>query len=325
MLSKLIFVACVLCAHVLPAHAALEPDAPASLSPSAGSTLLSGSITEQIRTAPARRGTLYRVTQGSQTGYLFGTIHIGKPEFLPLDPAVMQALGTASSLVLELDTRKSVAFYAALNKHGLYPVGDSIRQHLTPAAYQRLVQVLTAAGVDPVPLARYKPWLIANLLIGRALERRGYLSSNGVESFLLAPAQLQTKQVVELESADVQLALFDSLNDADEETYMLENLANLINGSAIRQTEGMIDAWTHSDDSKLDSLLTEMTTGDTVSSQFMQHTLLGLRNQQMAANIDTIMQRDRVAFVGVGMLHLAGENGLPQLLRQRGYVVEKMY
>jgi uncharacterized protein YbaP (TraB family) len=57
----------------------------------------------------------------------------------------------------------------------------------------------------------------------------------------------------------------------------------------------------------------------------MQRTLLGKRNPEMASSIERILQQDQVAFVGVGLLHLVGDNGLPQLLRQRGYDVEQVY
>jgi uncharacterized protein YbaP (TraB family) len=45
----------------------------------------------------------------------------------------------------------------------------------------------------------------------------------------------------------------------------------------------------------------------------------------MAAAIEHIMHDTPVSFVGVGLLHLLGKQGLPQLLRQRGYQVERVY
>jgi uncharacterized protein YbaP (TraB family) len=57
----------------------------------------------------------------------------------------------------------------------------------------------------------------------------------------------------------------------------------------------------------------------------MERTLLGKRNPEMAASIENIMKADRTAFVGVGLLHLLGEQGVPELLRQRGYQVEQIY
>jgi uncharacterized protein YbaP (TraB family) len=318
MYKKFLLLACAL--FVLSGSAAAL-DAPSGMGMGSGSV---ATTYEQKELVPPRRGTLYSLTYNGKTSYLFGTIHVGKQGEFPLNPEVMQALASTSELVLELDNRKSSAFYAALEKHGQFPVGDSIDKHLSAAAYDQLKQALVSAGIAPAMVARYRPWLIANVLVGRVLEKRGYQSGQGVESHLLSPAQVGGKKVVELESADYQLALFDRLSQADEETYMLETLADLADGNALRKTEGMFDAWNRADDDQIDQLMLEMTTGNSVSSTFMQQTLLGRRNQEMANNIEHIIKDNKVAFVGVGLLHMAGDNGLPQLLKKRGYDIRKV-
>ena len=63
----------------------------------------------------------------------------------------------------------------------------------------------------------------------------------------------------------------------------------------------------------------------TVTSDFTRRTLLDRRNPEMAQRIEHLMKDGKVSFVGVGLLHLLGANGLPELLSQRGYQVERMY
>jgi uncharacterized protein YbaP (TraB family) len=272
-----------------------------------------------------RRGALYRIRYRGRTSYLFGTIHAGKQGFFPLAPEVTRALAESGKLVIELDIRENQPFQAALSKHGVYPTGDNIRNHVSPAAFAQLRAALLKAGLDLSLLDHYKPWLIANLLVGQQLEQHGFQRSQGVEFYLLSVAQQQAKKVLELESADYQLALFDSMDDRQQERYLLENLSDLDDGAALRKSAGLIDAWSEADTAKIDAMLDELTSGDSVSADFMQHTLLGKRNPEMAASIETIMQDDQPAFVGVGLLHLIGSNGVPQLLRQRGYDVEQVF
>jgi len=45
----------------------------------------------------------------------------------------------------------------------------------------------------------------------------------------------------------------------------------------------------------------------------------------MSERIEHMLKDGKVSFVGVGLLHLLGANGLPQLLSQRGYQVERIY
>ncbi|UGQ47436.1 TraB/GumN family protein [Massilia endophytica] len=278
----------------------------------------------QLKPVP-RRGALYRVRHDGKTSYLFGTIHVGKQNFFPLEPEVTRALADASSLVLELDTRAYEPFQQALAKYGSYPAGQTISQHLSPMALARLNKALAKAGMTLSSVEQYRPWLVANILVGTEIEKNGYHRSNGVEGFLLSAAVKQKKKVRELESADYQLSLFASLDDGQQERYLLENIAELDNGMALKKSAGLIDAWSNADAERIAALTRELTTGDTVSAMFMDRTLLRKRNPEMAANIEAIMKNEKVAFVGIGLLHLVGENGVPELLRQRGYEVEKMY
>lgn len=272
-----------------------------------------------------RRGTLYRVSHDGKTSYLFGTIHVGKQGFFPLEPEVTRALAASNALVIELDIRDDAPFQLALDKHGVYPAGDTIVQHLSPDTLNRLVRALAQAGLSLHTVERYKPWLVANLLVGAELEHHGFERSKAVEYFLLDAAKKQEKTVRELESADYQLALFDTMNDTQQESYLRENLNDLNNGDSLKKSEDLISAWSTADPPRIDAVLHELTSGDTVSAAFMQNMLLGKRNPEMASSIERIMQRDQVAFVGVGLLHLIGDQGLPQLLKQRGYEVEKLY
>lgn len=276
------------------------------------------------REAP-RRGALYRVRQEGKTSYLFGTVHVGKQAFYPLEPQVTRALAESTSLVLELDTRADDAFQAALARHARYAPGDSVRNHVSTETLAMLNLALGKAGMSLAAMEHYKPWLLANVLVGAEIERQGYRRSNGVEQYLLRTAEQQSKPLRELESADYQLSLFETLDDTQQEAYLRENLAELASGVALTKTANLLDAWSQADAPGIWAAWKTLTSGETVSATFMEHTLLGKRNPQMATSIEAIMRQDRVAFVGVGLLHLVGDNSLPQLLRERGYQVEQLY
>ena len=271
------------------------------------------------------RGQLYRVTHDGKTSYLFGTIHVGRDGVYPLDPVVSRALLDSKALVIELDIRENAAFQVALARHGRYADGDSIQNHLTPATLQQTLQALARAGMSLQSVQQYKPWLVANLLVGAELDQHGFQRSQAVEYALLAAAQKQEKTVRELESADYQLSLFDSLDEHQQEQYLLENLADLADGDSLKRSTALIDAWNVADQPGIHAAWQAATTGDSISAGFMNRVLLGKRNPEMAANIERIMQQDQVAFVGVGLLHLVGDDGLPQLLKRRGYQVEQLY
>jgi uncharacterized protein len=275
--------------------------------------------------ATPNRGTLYRVRHAGNTTYLFGTIHVGKPAFFPLEDEVTRALSRASKLVLEIDIRKPEPFQLALNKHGIYPAGETIDSHLSPATLVQLKQALQAASIQFDNVKHMKPWLLANMLVGLDLERNGYQRGYGIEAFLLSLADKQSKDVRELESAEYQMSLFNSMPDAMQEQYLRENLAELGDGNALKKAQALIDAWENANGDAAEAFMRESLSEKTTSSEFTQRVLLDKRNPEMASKIEKLLQEDETSFVGVGLLHMVGETSVPKLLRQRGYEVEKLY
>ncbi|HJV52717.1 MAG TPA: TraB/GumN family protein [Noviherbaspirillum sp.] len=291
-------------AHLMPQPSALVGPAPVS--------------------AP-HHGGLYRVSRDGRVAYLFGTVHVGASSLYPLAPEVSRALSSARRVVVELDVDAGAAFARAVARHGRYPEGDHILNHIGRDTLADMTERLHAHGVSVSSMSRYKPWLVANLLLSMELERAGYRRRDGVERVLLQAARRRGAAVAELESADYQLGLFDTMNDIDAERYLRETLRGLDDGSVMRRARAVLAAWTSGDAQALDALLHDATAGRGVVEDFTRRVLLGRRNPQMVAHIEQLMRQDGVAFVGVGLLHLLGANGLPQLLAQRGYLVEQVY
>lgn len=275
--------------------------------------------------ATKRQGAFFKVSRAGQTSYLFGTIHVGAKSFYPLAPEVSEALAGANRLVVELGTRANDAFQQAVALHGSYPAGVHIRDHVSADTLARLTEALHAAGITVSSVSHLKPWLLANILMGLELERNGFERINGNEFVLLAQAQARGTAVAELESADYQLSLFDTLSDADSERYLRESLAELANGSSLRKAKATIAAWNSGDHAALEALIPDVVEGGTVMSDFTRRMLLAKRNPEMAARIESLMQDGKTTFIGVGVLHLLGADSLPRLLAQRGYQVERVY
>jgi uncharacterized protein YbaP (TraB family) len=275
--------------------------------------------------AARQRGILYRVRHQGNTSYLFGTIHFGKASFFPLEAEVTRALADASKLVVEIDMRDNAPVLAAMNKYAFYTGDDTIDKHLSRENLSSLQQSLRKFAIPFDQVARMKPWTMANLLLAVDLERNGYKSSDGTEFFLLGVAKAQGKAVDALESADYQLSLFDGMPQAQQEGYLSEVLAGIDDGSTLKKAAFMINAWGNADAAAFDTILRETLDEKKPSSEFLVRTLLDKRNPEMASKIETLLKQDKVTFVAVGLLHMLGENGVPRLLRQRGYEVTKLY
>lgn len=119
--------------------------------------------------AARHHGGLYRISGRDGVAYLFGTIHVGDRSFYPLAPEAERVLAGADHVVVELDPRGEEAFRQALARHGRYGSGDDIRQHVSADTLAQLRSALHAEGVSLASMMQFKPWLIANLLVGVGL------------------------------------------------------------------------------------------------------------------------------------------------------------
>jgi uncharacterized protein YbaP (TraB family) len=315
--QKLILVAFGLLGHFAPCAYADEQAVANTANPS--------NVVVRADNSAAHRGTLYRVRHNGNTSYLFGTIHVGKAAFYPLGSEVMQAFSTASTLALELDLQDAVAIRAGVQKYGFYGADDALNKHLPPATQARLEQMLKREKLPADSIRQVKPWLVADALMVEELSRYGYDRNQGIEEFLLTTAQQQKKKVIGLETADFQFSLFNRLSDEEQVKFLDEAMDDISNGKMRTETDELADAWYRADAKALARLAHDELDEKSVSAEFTRHVLLDMRNPGMADKIEDLLKQDKVTFVGVGLLHLVGEKSVPELLRQRGYAVERIY
>lgn len=280
---------------------------------------------QQAQTPIPLRGTLYRIDYHGRSSYLFGTVHVGQAAFYPLEPQVMQALRHTERLALEVDIRNTAAFQQAILRYGAYPNGETIDRHLPADELAQLKQTLESAGIPFANVARMKPWMVATVLLVQTMAQHGYPAEQGIERYFLSEAAQQKKTVLELESIDYQLSLFDRLDEKQQQDYLRETMRDIADGAAVDKGIALIDAWSRADGKAMRAALDEMLNDDDASSRFIEHMLLAQRNPRMADRIASWLDSGKTTFVAVGTLHLLGEQGIPALLKQRGYQVRRLY
>jgi uncharacterized protein YbaP (TraB family) len=271
------------------------------------------------------RGTLYRVDYRGHTCYLFGTVHVGQAAFYPLEPQVTRALTKAGKLVIEVDIRDTAAMQQAVVRHGFYADGQTLNTQLAADDLAKLKEALQGLDIPFENVARMKPWMMANLLIIQEMARNGFATEEGIEMYFLLIAKKQKKAVGELETIDYQLSLFDQLSRQQQQDYLRETLQDLGNGDILKKSAALIDAWSRADSQAMSALSQEMMNDDAASSGLIEQLLLIGRNPGMATKIEALLKNDKATFVAVGALHLIGDKSVPDLLKQRGYQVTKIY
>lgn len=272
------------------------------------------------------RGALFKVQDASHTLYLFGTIHVGSPDFYPLEPAVTGALEHAGALALEIDPGADprTAVRAVL-KYGMEAPGskvpDDCRQTLAP----RLAPLLQKYGIAPEAVAPMKPWMLASMLAIGEFSTLGYRSELAVDSYLSQQARARKIPVVELESMEGQMALFGAMTPADQCRFLEDGVASIEDQEQSQEAREIADAWRTADAAAFDRLAAKAATDTSFAAQFVQKVLLDGRNPALADGIASLLAREKSSLAAIGVLHLVGAKSVPDLLRQKGLKVERVY
>jgi uncharacterized protein YbaP (TraB family) len=267
-------------------------------------------------------GALYKITLPGHTLYLFGTMHVGRADFFPLEPKVMHALKHASVLALELDPSRTDAIQSALRRYGIATESDGSM----PAALKtRRDALLQHYGIGSGAMATMQPWLQATTLVVAEFTANGYQPRYSVDDYLLAQFKKTGKPVRQLESAESQLALLGGLSRSDQIQFLDDTITELEDPAGAQEAIAMANLWRDADSPGLAALLKKLGDDGTFSSRFTLDVLLKQRNPHLADGLADLLRENRNSFAAIGVLHLVGPDNVPALLQQRGYRVEQIY
>jgi uncharacterized protein YbaP (TraB family) len=274
----------------------------------------------------AERGALFRVSMDGHVMHLFGTLHVGLPEYYPLEPRITSAVSQASTLALEIDPGQPQAeLVRALRAHGLLAAGSGAYESMDPERKARLDKLILQGGLDPSTARTYKPVLLATLLTMGEYTKQGYRSELSSEAWLARLARKGGTRVVELESLGRQLSMLDRLGVQERWRFLDEMMGTIESGVQRSEARAMVQAWSTADRHALDEIAARCELDTSVSGKFVTQVLLKERNVGLADSLLQLLRQENKTFAAIGVLHLLGTGSVPALLQEHGASVERVY
>lgn len=265
---------------------------------------------------------LWEVSSITNKVYLYGTVHAGKQDWFPLPARVEDALSESRVLVVEADVTDTAALAKTGSGLTIAPP-DSLKNHVPPAEYVRFVKLLPRYGLREESVAQMKPFMAVSALVFGEWARNGFYPQYGIDQYLIKKARAELKPVVELEGVETQVKLMQSLTDAENKQLFVGTVAALESDLTSEQIKGMVGAWQGGDPKALLAIAGKY--NDTVpGAREFEEKFIWSRHEAMVKKIEEYLNDSRQRhFVAVGSLHLAGERGLVEMLRRKGYVVRQ--
>ncbi|EHH67043.1 TraB/GumN family protein [Gluconobacter morbifer] len=266
------------------------------------------------------RGFLWKITKNGHSSWLYGTLHVGRRDWLLPGPTVRTTLLQSDTVALELNMNDPETVRTLQRQE------DPARmRHLIETG--RKAKLDRFAALDCIPAERFAHMAVGLEAAGlTAVSARsdGYYPDYAVDAILTGMARGMKKPLVALENASSQWALLVGDSQADEDADIDDTLHGLETGRIRKDLLVIAGLWDSSNLEKLDHYRQWCDCLNTPAERRQMTAMLDGRNGPMAQKIASLHESGHTLFVGVGSLHMIGEKGLPALLRQQGFAVEQV-
>ena len=280
---------------------------------------LPGAASEQVSTP-----TLWRAVRsdGAEAFYLMGSVHLGRRSLWRYPRAIDDAYRRSAELVLETgadELRPEVATRLA-ERYGTIHPPETLRDRVSRGTLDELSRFLSGRRDSLSRYLQMEPWFIAQQIEAREAQRTGLQAEFGIDRHFASRAARE-KPVVGLETAESQMQLLAWLPRATQEELLrdaIEQARDERNGS-----EGVARAWARGDERELERIIYRAMSESPRLSTYYERMLIG-RNESMTQRLASLARDGKLRFVVVGVGHMVGERGIPVLLRDYGFRVDRV-
>ena len=266
------------------------------------------------------RGFLWKYEKSGNTGYLYGSIHLGRREWIVPGPKTMAALQSTGVIALELDILDP-----KVQDQMSDPSRFGIKNVTLPPPLKLRMETIAKRVCAPVEaLAELHP--LMQLITVTMLDARfsDLDMSYGSEMFLTGFARGAKKPIENLETPELQMHALLAGEAQDIIETVESGLTLFETGKQRAQTERLINAWATRNLDELQRYAEWCECMITETDRKYMKGLLDDRNPHLAASIDKLSRDGRKVFAAVGSLHMIGPNSVPNLLEKMGYTVERV-
>lgn len=253
--------------------------------------------------------------------YLYGTVHVLRPNQSWESPALDKALAASQELWLEVpDADDATKMQPMIQTLGIDPA-HPLSSKLDKADVARVDAAARSAGIPngEQALEPMQPWLASLTLATLPLMQAGYDPKSGVEIRLKARSQSMGKPVRGLETLTQQMHFFADMPQVTQVAMLRATLAEVDAGP--KRLDALVTAWDAGD---LDGIARATAKEMASKTPELYESLIVQRNRRWAGQLDELLKGKGTGFVAVGAAHLVGPDSVQTLLTRRGYTIERV-
>jgi uncharacterized protein YbaP (TraB family) len=260
---------------------------------------------------------MWKVERGGTALYLLGSVHALKEDAYPLPSVIDAAFDEVDVVVFEIDLGDMTAAAIQMMAAGSLEKGQSLEQVVGPQMWSEFEALISDSGINASFFKGMKPWMAALTVTAFELTKHGYLSAAGLDTHLSRRADETGKKKLALETAEFQVSLFAELTPEESLAFLHYTLTDL--EAIIPEMDTLYVDWRAGNVEPVEEMLLDGF--DEFPEVFKR--MVTDRNRAWLPQIEGLLAGERDAMVVVGSMHLVGEGGIVNLLREKGYTVEQ--
>ncbi|WP_010522354.1 TraB/GumN family protein [Aquimarina agarivorans] len=259
---------------------------------------------------------VWEVSKGNDKLFLGGTIHALRSTDFPLPEAYNQAFEKAETLVFETDMEvlKTPEFAQKMMAQAVYADRSTLKDHLKPETFAEFEKYCESSGIPLAMLQSFKPFMAVTMITGQKIMQLGF-QPGGIDQFFYDKATSAKKPITYFETPDEQIAILLNSGAGNEDAMMLKFIEDLRDMETILNQ--LVEALKNGNAKHLSDEIAKFET----NYPKVYATLLKERNDKWLAKIPEYFNTKEVELVLVGAMHLYGEDGLLEALKNQGYQI----
>lgn len=280
---------------------------------------------------------IWEVKSDTSTIYLVGSIHVANDETYPLQQKLLDAFEASDAIAVEADvTNIDSDLLEQIQTLMIYLDGTTLSDHISEETLTLFNDYVAEYDIssfneDTIELLyMFKPWVLYSLIESDIVVEAGFDSESGIDLYFLNEAKSKNMPIIEVESVMLQYNMFDSFSEELQE-FMLKNTLETSRDDTVSSLKLMLSLWEKGDvdgfelllDEDNADVLVERTDEEKKLYEEYNQKLIIDRNIGMADKVEELLQGNQDVFFIVGSAHMVGEDGIVQLLEDRGYTVTK--
>lgn len=245
--------------------------------------------------------------------YIYGTIHLIESDFFSVSSQTDSVFNLCSQLALEIKL-DDPTILPTFQKWSILPDSKLLSNYCDSIAFNKIkTYFLDSLQVDIMTMLNVKPFLLTQLQVSH--QTKG--DQNSYDMYFYMQGIKMHKNILGLELLAAQLHVFDSIPYTEQLEWIAIGIDAIEDNNATN--EKMISAYLNGDLNALDNLINNN------SPEITKYKNLFLtdRNKNWIPVIRKYIS-ENPTFIAVGAGHLAGEDGILQLLINEGYTIKPL-